>query len=125
GPPTRWKRSAAIMGGAALAASIAVVGAWSLLAPPPSPPPLPPLARPTPASTFTREPVSAPPASRAPAVVTAPAPPPKTERRERLRPPQAPANATRERPASSNDAEGDDPGAVIDWLRNRSSTRGG
>jgi eukaryotic-like serine/threonine-protein kinase len=121
-PPTRWKRTAAIMGGAALAASIAVLGAWSLFAPHPSSPP--PLARPVPQPTVTRAPVSAPRTSRAPAIATPPAPPPKTERRERLRPPQAPASAAREQPASSNDAEGDDPGAVIDWLRNRSSTRG-
>jgi len=33
-------------------------------------------------------------------------------------------SAARERPASSNDAGGDDPGAVIDWLLNCSSARG-
>jgi hypothetical protein len=41
-----------------------------------------------------------------------------------VRPAQGPASAARERPASSNDAGGDDPGAVIDWLLNRSSARG-
>jgi serine/threonine protein kinase len=121
-PPTRWKRTAAIMGAAALAASIAVLGAWSLFVPRPSSPP--PLARPAPPQTATQAPVGVRPTLRAPAIKTPPAPPPKTERREQQRPPQAPASAARERPASSNDAEGDDPGAVIDWLLNRSSARG-
>ena len=35
-PATRWKRTAAVVGGAALAASIAVLVAWSLFAPRPS-----------------------------------------------------------------------------------------
>jgi serine/threonine-protein kinase len=140
-PPTRWKRTAAIMGGAALAASIAGLGAWSLFAPHPSAPP--PLAQPAPPLPVTQAPVSAPPTSSAPAIETPPAPavgpttpavvpsapqpsapPPKAERREQVRPPQAPASAARERPASPNDAGGDDPGAVIDWLLNRSSGRG-
>ena len=139
-PPSRWKRRAAIVGGATLAVSLAVVGAWNLFATPPplwSPPPLAqPAPTPTPRPTVTRAPVSVPPAPRAPAVEPPPAPPSsssrlaKTTRREQVRPPQAPARATRaqpatrEQPASSNNAEGDDPGAVIDWLRNRSSPRG-
>jgi serine/threonine protein kinase len=134
-PAPRWKQWVAIIGGAVLAASIAVVGAWSLFASQPTPPP--PLARPAlPTPTVTRASVSAPPASRAPAVETPPAPPPKPARREQVRPSQAPVSAARERPApreqpaareqpaSSNNAEGDDPGAVIDWLRSRSSPRG-
>lgn len=121
-PPTRWKRAAAIMGGAVLAGSLAGLGVWSLFAPRPSAPP--PLARPAPPPTATRAPVSARPPSSAPAIETRPARPSKTERREQLRPPQAPGSAARERPASSKDGEGDDPGAVIDWLLNRSSTRG-
>lgn len=149
-PATRWKRTAALIGGVALAASIAGLGAWSLFAPRPSAPP--PLAQPAPPLTATQAPVSAPPTSSAPAIETPPAPavvpatpavvpsaaarttppsapppaapPAKAERREQLRPPQGPTSAARERPASSNDAEGDDAGAVIDWLLNRSSTRG-
>src|SRR5256712_10539918 len=35
-PATRWKRTAAVVGGAALAASIAVLVAWSMFAPRPS-----------------------------------------------------------------------------------------
>jgi serine/threonine protein kinase len=149
-PATRWKRTTAIIGGAALAASIAGLGAWSLYAPRPSAPP--PLAQPAPPLAATQEPVSAPPTSSAPVIETPPAPavepdtpvvvpsaaaratpaaapppaapPAKAERREQLRPPQAPRSAARERPASPKDAEGEDPGAVIDWLLNRSSTRG-
>jgi len=149
-PATRWKRTAAIIGGAALAALIAGLGAWVLFAPRPSAPPL--LAQPAPPPTAAQAPVSAPPASSAPAIETPPAPavgpatptvvpslsartrppsapqpaapPPKAERREQLRPPQGPASAARDRPASSTDAGGDDPGAVIDWLLSRSSARG-
>jgi serine/threonine protein kinase len=149
-PPTRWKRTAAIVSGAALAASIAGLGTWSLLAPRPSAPP--PLAQPAPPPAARQAPVSPPPTSSARAVETpaAPAvraatpavgpaaaarktppsalpsaaPPAKAERREELRAPQGPTSAARERPASSNDAEGDDAGAVIDWLLNRSSARG-
>jgi serine/threonine protein kinase len=146
-PPSQWKRRAAIIGGTTVAVSLAVVGAWSLFASPPplwSPPPplVQPAPTPTPRPTVTRAPVSAPPAPRAPAVETPPAPPSsssrlaKPARREQVRPPQAPASdarersttreqpAAREQPASSNTAEGDDPGAVIDWLRSRSSPRG-
>jgi serine/threonine-protein kinase len=142
---TRWKRTAAIVGGAALAASIAGLGAWSLFAPRPSAPP--PLAQPAPPLPTAAAPVSALPTPSAPAVETPPAPavrpvtpaavpsaaartrapsasPSKAERREQVRSPQGPASAARERPASPNDAGGDDPGAVIDWLLNRSSARG-
>ena len=141
---TRWKRTAAIVGGALLAASIAGFGGWSLFAPRPSAPPQ--LAQPAPPPA-AKAPVSALPTSSAPAVETSPAPPvgpatpavvpsaaartrppsappPKAERREQVRPPEGPASAARERPASSNDSGGDDPGAVIDWLLNRSSARG-
>ena len=149
-PPTRWKRTAAFMGGAALATLIAVLGAWSLFAPRPSAPPSP--AQPVPPLPAAHAPVNAPPTSSAPAVATsaareggpatpavgqsAPArstppsahrpaaPPLKAERREQARPPQGPPSVARERPASSTDAGADDPSAVIDWLLNRSSTRG-
>ena len=149
-PPTRWKRTAAIMCGAVLAGSIAGLGAWSLFAPRPSAPP--PLVQPAPPLAATQAPVSAPPTSSALAIEKPPAPavglatpalvpstaarttppsapspavpPAKAQRREQLRPPQAPTSAAHERPASSNGAEGEDPGAVIDWLLNRSSTRG-
>jgi serine/threonine-protein kinase len=149
-PPTRWKRTAAITCGAVLAGSIAGLGAWRLFAPRPSAPP--PLAQPAPPLAAPQAPVSAPPTSSAPAIEQPPAravgpatpavvpstaarttppsapqpavSPSKAQRREQLRPPQAPTSAARERPASSNDAEGEDPGAVIDWLLNRSSTRG-
>lgn len=141
---TRWKRTAAIVGGAVLAASIAGFGGWSLFAPRPSAPP--PLAQPAPPAA-AEAPVSALPTSNAPALETPPAPaigpptpavvpsaaartrspsapPPKAERREQVRPPQGPASAARERPTSSNDGGGDDPGAVIDWLLHRSPARG-
>jgi serine/threonine protein kinase len=73
GPATRWKRTAAIVGGAALAASIAGLVAWSLFAQRPSTPP--PLAQPAPPPPAAEAPVSAPPTSRAPAVEPRPAPP--------------------------------------------------
>ena len=137
-PPSQWKRRAAIIGGTTVAVSLAVVGAWTLFASPPPlwPPPSPlaqPAPTPTPRPTVTVAPVSVPPAPRALAVETPPAPPPSSARlakpapREQVRPPQTPVSAVRERSvtreqrASSNNAEGDDPGAVIDWLRNRPS----
>jgi serine/threonine-protein kinase len=119
---TRWKRTAAIVGGALLAASIAGIGGSSLFAPRPSAPP--PLAQPAPPPPAAAAPVSAPPTASAPAVEAPAAPAPKAARREQVRPPQGPVSAARERPASSSDAGGDDPGAVIDWLLNRSSARG-
>jgi len=148
GPATRWKRKAVIMGGVALAASIAVVVGWGLFAPAPSAPP--PLARPAPPTAAQRVPVSAPEPSSAftaetrtasplgaatPAVVpSAPAratplsppppvsPPRRAERREQSQMPQAPADPARERPdASSKEASEFD--AAIDWLLERSAGR--
>jgi hypothetical protein len=140
-PPTRWKRTTVIVGGALLAASIAGLGGWSLFAPRPAAPPS--LAQPAPSLPAAAAPVSAPPTASAPAIETPPAhavrpatpavvksappatPPAKAERREQLRPPQGPTSAPRERSASStNNAEGDDPGAVIDWLLKRPPARG-
>jgi serine/threonine protein kinase len=120
GPATRWKRRAAIIGGAALAASIAGLVAWGLFAQRPSAPP--PLAQPAPPPPAAEAPVGPPPATvgrATPAVVPSPA--------ARATPPSAPPPASRparalERPAVSSDA--DDPGAIIDWLLNRPSAGG-
>lgn len=149
GPATRWKRRAAITGGVALAASIAVVVGWGLFAPAPSAPP--PLARPAPPTATQRVPVGAPEPSSAftaetrtasplgaatPAVVpSAPAratplsppppvsPPRRAERREQSQLPQAPAGPARESSdASSKEASEFD--AAIDWLLERSAGRG-
>ncbi len=133
GAPTRWKRRAAIAGGAALSASIAVLVGFSLLEPPqPGPRPL---ARPAQPPAVEPAPVSASPA--VPAVVPSPARPatppsappqtqprPRAERREQARVPQTPARPARERSAALNDAEDPDPGAVVDWLLERARTRG-
>lgn len=72
GPATRWKRTAAIIGGAALAASIAGLVAWGLFAQRPSAPP--PLAQPAPPPPAAEAPVSAAPTASAPAIETRPAP---------------------------------------------------
>ncbi len=148
-PATRWKRIAVIVGGAALAASIAVLVAWDPVAPRPSGPP--PLAQPAPPAA-EQAPVSAPPTSSArsletstpstlgttgPAVApsaaaraTSPsAPPPasprsRSKRQEQARALQAPADRAREQPAASSDAEAYDPGAVSNWLFKSSSSSG-
>jgi serine/threonine-protein kinase len=127
-PATRWKRKAVIVGGAALAASIAVGGAWALLAPFPSAPL--PLARPVPPPAAERAPASVPAPSAAPstevrqaptlatpipavippsALRTRPpsAPPPvstrpRAERREQPPAPQVPADSPREQAAAPN-----------------------
>jgi hypothetical protein len=149
GPATRWRRKAVIVGGAALAASIAVGGAWALLAPRPSAPPA--LARPVPPAAVQHQPVSPPAPSIAstearmpltletltPAVVPPPAAPratlppahptsaapPKAERREQPRSPQAPAGASGESSAASSDAGDSEFNAAIDWLLERSAGR--
>ena len=147
-PATRWKRKAAIAGGGVLAASIAVGGAWALLAP--SPPAPPPLARPAPPTAVKHVPVSAPAPLAAPstevrpaptlatpipavvppaaASITPPAPPPlasappKAERRGPPPAPQAPADLSREPTAPSN-REATEFDAAIDWLLERSAAR--
>src|SRR5204863_620549 len=63
GPATRWKRKAAILGGGALTASIAVVVGWSLFAPTPSAPPA--LVRPAPPAAAEQVSATGPPSSRA------------------------------------------------------------
>jgi serine/threonine protein kinase len=69
-PATRWKRKVTIVGGGALAASIAVGVGWSLLAPPLSAPP--PLARPAPPTAVKPVPVSAPAPATVPATEVRP-----------------------------------------------------
>jgi len=148
GSATRWKRKAVIVGGAVLAASIAVGGAWALLAPSPSAPPA--LARPASPPAAERVPASAPPTSSAlttesrrasplgttaPAVVPpvvarpippsplpAPVPPRRVERREQPQMPQAPADSPPEQAAASN-KEPSEFDAAIDWLLERSAAR--
>jgi serine/threonine protein kinase len=136
GPKTRWKPMAAILGGAALAASIAALAAWSLLAPRPSEPP--PVAQPAPPPAVEQVPVTAPPRPSAPAAETrtlpalrptTPAVAPSSAARataSRARPPASPPPRVerREPPAGSADADAYDPNAIIDWLLNRSSARG-
>ena len=143
-PAIRWKRKAAIVGGGALAASIATVVGWALLASGPSA--SRPLASPAPpAAAAANMPAAAGPASNAfttevraaspleattpavapPAVArpTPPAPlPPATsprrvDRRVQPETAQAPAGPTRDRTAATNDPENPDFGAVIDWLQ--------
>ena len=140
-PASRWKRKAAIIGGGALAASIALAAGWVWLAP--APPAPPPLASPAPAAA--QAPIDAPPASRAPSTETgaaptlgtatpatvpssaaratppsalAPASPPRrAERQEQQRAvPQPPAGPAGERPAASSNTDEPDPGAFVDWL---------
>jgi hypothetical protein len=148
GPATRWKRKAVITGGVGLAASIAVVVGWGLLAAPPSTPPA--LARPVGAPAADQVPGTAPPTSSAlttearrasplgataptvlPPVVARPIPPsplpppgpPRTvERREQPHIPQAPADRPREEAAASN-KEATEFDAAIDWLLERSAAR--
>jgi serine/threonine-protein kinase len=148
GPPTRWKRKAAIVGGAVLTASIAVAVGWALFA---SAPPAPlPLTGSAPSTAVERLPVSAPAPPTAPAtemrtapplgaatpavVPPAPAratplsppppvsPPRRAERREQSQTPQAPADPAGEQAAaSSREASEFDP--AIDWLLERSAGR--
>jgi serine/threonine-protein kinase len=93
-PATRWKRKAAIVGGGALAASIAVGVGWGLLAPSPSAPP--PLARPTPVKHV---PVSALAPQTAPSPEARPAPPAAAERVPVSAPALSTAPSTEVRPA--------------------------
>ena len=148
-PAIRWKRKAAIVGGGTLAASIATVVGWALLASGPSA--SRPLASPAPpAAAAANMPAAAGPASNAfttevraaspleattpavapPAVArpTPPAPlPPATSPRRvdrRVQPETAPAGPTRDRTAATNDPENPDFGAVIDWLQKGSTGSG-
>lgn len=144
-PANRWKRTAAIVGGAAVAASIAALAGWGQLiarapeSPAPSTMPAARQARegavPTSGapSTETHSPLSAGAANPAsgrmeaaratPRALPPAAPSPKTEPQDHSRARQASADAARKQPASSSDEEAYDPGAVIDWLI-RSSPRG-
>jgi serine/threonine protein kinase len=148
-PTIRRKRTATIVGGAAVAASIAALVVWGLFTPRPAEPPPPARSAPpaaeraavgtasTPRISPTEGRTAPPPgpaaraAGRAEAArAIAPsagqssaAPPPKAEPREQSRARQAPAGPARERRAPSSDEEAHDPGAVIDWLL-RSSKRG-
>jgi serine/threonine protein kinase len=144
-PGNRWKRTAAIVGGAAVAASIAALAGWGQLiarAPEPPAPSAAPAAKqaregapPTSGgpSTETPAPLSAGTASPAsgrmeaaratPRALPPAAASPKTEPQDHSRTRQASANAARKQPASAGDEDAYDPGAVIDWLI-RSSPRG-
>jgi len=150
-PAIRWKRKAAIVGGGTLAASIATVVGWALLASGPSA--SRPLASPAPpAAAAANMPAAAGPASNAfttevraaspleattpavapPAVArpTPPAPlPPATsprrvDRRVQPETAQAPTGSALDRTAATNDPENPDFGAVIDWLQKRSTGSG-
>ena len=146
-PATRWKRIAVIAGGAVLAASLAVLVVWDLVAPRPSGPP--PLAQPAPPAA-EQAPVDAPPTSSArsletltpstlgttgPAVApsasasatspSAPAPGSprsRSKRQEQPRALQTPADRPLEQPAALSPSEAYDPGAVSNWLFKSSST---
>ncbi len=147
-PASRWKRSAAIVGGSVLAASIVALVAWSLLAPrPPAPSPLarpapPPAAAPAPAPAPAAVPAPVSEISSSSVPTTKPRPRPtlgtagtavaprattpasgsaRAERREQSRVPQASADFARERPAVSSDADDPDVGAVVDWMLERAA----
>jgi serine/threonine protein kinase len=143
---TRWKRTAAIVGGATLAASIVGLVAWGMFAARPSAPPPPPQSAVAPVAKHA--PVSAPPSSRpvveprtatesappvalpasparrpSPSAPRLPSPPTEDVAREQLRGSGAPAAPVRARSAPSSDADAYDSGAVIDWVLKRSSER--
>jgi serine/threonine-protein kinase len=148
GPARQWNRKTAILGGAVLAASIALGGAWGLfaarpLAPPalarPAPPPAPehvPATAPPTSTAFTTEARTASPLKSAtPALVpSAPAratplsasppasAPPGPGRREQSRAQQAPADPAREHSGGSS-TEASEFDAAIDWLLERSAAR--
>ncbi len=137
-PVSRWRRTTAMVGGAAVAASIAGLVGWGLFTPRAAGPPSP--ARSAPALVGTAPASSAPTSGTrtapsrgtgTPAVgradaarATPPSPlPPGAEAREQSRALKGPARPAREQPEASSDEEAYDPGAVIDWLM-RSSPRG-
>jgi serine/threonine-protein kinase len=146
-PAIRQKRTARIVGGAAVAASIAALVGWGLFTPRPAEPPPPAQSTPpaakqaavgttsTPRTSPTERRTAPPPrpaaraageAARATppsAVQSSAAPSPKAEPREQSRARQAPAGPARDQRAASSEEEAYDSGAVIDWLL-RSSKRG-
>jgi serine/threonine-protein kinase len=150
-PTMRWQRKAAIVGGGALATSIATVVGWVLLASGPSaprplaspaPPPaaaahMPDAARPA-SSAFTTEIRTASPLEATTPAVVSPvvarptppsplppaAPPRRVDRRVQSETPQAPAGPTRDRAAAASDPENPDFGAAIDWLQKGSTGSG-
>jgi len=151
-PKIRWKRKAAIVGGGALAASIATVVGWALLASGPSAPrplasPAPPPAAAAPntpaaarpaSSAFTTDVRTASPLGATTPAVTPPAvarptppsplppvaPPRRVDRRVQPETPPVQAGPTRDRAAAANDPENPDFGAVIDWLQKGSTGSG-
>ena len=90
-PATRWRRTAAMVGGAALAASIAGGVGWGLFAPRQSV--SPPLQQPAPQPVVQQGPVSGPPVTIAPASQTLPAPTLEIPTPATARPPTASATA--------------------------------
>ena len=150
-PTIRWKRKAVIVGGGALAASIATVVGWALLAsgppvprplassapPPAAAAPMPAAARPA-ASAFTTEVRTAAPLEATSTAVVPPAvarptppsplppaaPPRRVDRRVQAEMPQAPAGPMLDRAAAASDPENPDFGAVIDWLQKGSTGSG-
>ncbi|OLB06846.1 MAG: hypothetical protein AUH14_05070 [Candidatus Rokubacteria bacterium 13_2_20CM_69_15_1] len=118
GPATRWKRTAAIAGVGALAASLAAIVVWGLFEPRPSTPRQ--LAQPSPPPAVKAIPLAAPPRAAAPAppavalppavkatpppvppVVAAPAPPAVTPSPAvKATPPPAPPRAVAPAPAA-------------------------
>jgi len=144
-PAKRWKRTAAITAGIALAASIPVLVGWSLFAresrmEPPS------LVQPAPGvspaaietspdrgsapGAIVSEPPPAPPIPAAPTAREAPRPPsstasrtPTSGRRDQTERSQNPPNPASDRAPSSNSNDDPDPGAVVDWLLERAGKR--
>jgi hypothetical protein len=131
-PATRWRRTAAMVGGAALAASIAGGVGWGLFAPRPSPPP--PVEQPGPRPAAQQAPVSEgtgtpatgplstarakPPLAATPAASR----PPRAERPGPPRQRQTPPAPEGERPAAAANDD-PDPGLVVDWLLERAAGR--
>jgi serine/threonine-protein kinase len=147
-PAPRWRRTTAMVGGAALAASIAGGVVWGLFAPRLSAPP--PVEKRAPRPTAQQAPVSAPPVSSAPASQVPPAPtlgapttmpsstaratppsaapppasrPPRAERPKPPRESGTPPAPAGERPAAASAADDPDPGLVVDWLLERAAGR--
>jgi serine/threonine-protein kinase len=149
-PATRWRQTAAMLGGAGLAASIAGGVVWGLVAPQLSAPPSVEQRAPRPAvrqAPVSGSPVSSPPAPQTPPAPTretvkpttvpsstaratppsaAPTPAPRPSRAERPEPsrkPQTPPASADQRPAAPSNADDPDPGLVVDWLLERAAGR--
>ncbi len=148
-PAPRWRRTTAMVGGAALAASIAGGVVWGLVAPRLAAPP--PVEQRAPRPTAQKVPLSAPSVSSAPAPQMLPAPtvgtptpatvpsstaratlpsapspasrPPRAERPKPPREPGTPPAPAGERPAAASNADDPDPGLVVDWLLERAAGR--